>query len=85
MCVLHVRKKLSHLQLGSQSDEYGWFGTWIACITWDQFCIADSGAKHAAMQGERYRFKGDKIDWFVPFRPLLPATKLFSWVGIGFI
>ena len=23
MCVLHVRKKLSHLQLGSQSDEYG--------------------------------------------------------------
>ena len=24
MCVLHARKKLSHLQLGSQSDEYGW-------------------------------------------------------------
>ena len=23
MCVLHVRKKLSRLQLGSQSDEYG--------------------------------------------------------------
>ena len=23
MCVLHVRKKLSHLQLGSQSDKYG--------------------------------------------------------------
>ena len=23
MCVLHVQKKLSHLQLGSQSDEYG--------------------------------------------------------------
>ena len=23
MCVLHVRKKLSHLQLGNQSDEYG--------------------------------------------------------------
>ena len=33
------------------------FGTWIACITWDQFGIADSGAKHAATQGERYRFK----------------------------
>ena len=24
MCVLHVRKKLSRLQLGSQSDEHGW-------------------------------------------------------------
>ena len=23
MCVLHVRKKLSHPQLGSQSDKYG--------------------------------------------------------------
>ena len=85
MCVLHVRKKLSHLQLGSQSDEYGWFGTWTACNTWDQFGIADSGAKHAATQGERYRFKGDTTDWFVPFRPLLPAANNFSWVGIGFI
>ena len=33
--------------------------------TWDQFRIADSGAKHAATQGERYRFKGDTTDWFV--------------------
>ena len=40
------------------------FSTWIACITWDQFGIADSGAKHAATQGERYRFKGDTTDWF---------------------
>ena len=39
-------------------------GTCIACITWDQFGIADSGAKHAATQGERYRFKGDTTDWF---------------------
>ena len=77
MCVLHVRKKLSHLQLGSQSDEYGSFRTWIACITWDQFGIADSGAKHAATQGERYRFKGDTTDWF-GFGTLLPGGALFG-------
>ena len=49
-----------------------YFGTWIAWITWDQFGIADSGAKHAATQGERYRFKGNITDWFAfPHPPVL--------------
>ena len=51
--------------------------TWIACITWDQFRIADSGAKHAATQGERHRFKGDRTDWF-RFGALVPGGALFG-------
>ena len=39
------------------------------------FGIADSGAKHAATQGERYRFKGDTTDWFA-FPHALHTTHL---------
>ena len=62
--------------VGNQMSTAG-FGTWIACITWDQFGIADSGAKHAATQGERYRFKGDTTDWF-GFGVLVPGGALFG-------